>query len=179
MLHALMLHEIGGEADGADVVAVDEGGTLEGAVELLEELVHLGGLCHAVGHRAVLSLCAGAGDDELTLGSPRDEVGTQKYGITGGGSARVGAASPVSIGVDHKFQRRGWSEEEAVVEGALEIVHNPLESDEVGLPWCVHMKTHLLNGVGDIGPGEGVVLDRACQAPVRRHVGDRGPVVLK
>jgi nucleoside-triphosphatase THEP1 len=38
MLHALMLHEIGGDVDGADVVAVDEGGTLEWVVELLEEL---------------------------------------------------------------------------------------------------------------------------------------------
>jgi hypothetical protein len=34
MLRALMLHEIGGEVDGADVVAVDEGGALKGAVEL-------------------------------------------------------------------------------------------------------------------------------------------------
>jgi hypothetical protein len=40
MLHALMLHEIGGEVDGADVVALDEGGVLKGAVELVEELAH-------------------------------------------------------------------------------------------------------------------------------------------
>jgi hypothetical protein len=30
-----MLHEIGGEVDRADVVAVDEGGMLEGDMELL------------------------------------------------------------------------------------------------------------------------------------------------
>jgi hypothetical protein len=36
---ALMLHEIGEETDCPDVVAVDEGGTLKGAVKLLEELV--------------------------------------------------------------------------------------------------------------------------------------------
>jgi nucleoside-triphosphatase THEP1 len=35
VLRALMLHGIGGEIHRADVVAVDEGGALEGAVELL------------------------------------------------------------------------------------------------------------------------------------------------
>ena len=34
----LMLHGVGGEVDRADVVAVDEGGALEGVVELVEEL---------------------------------------------------------------------------------------------------------------------------------------------
>ena len=36
MLRALMLHGIGGEVDRTDVVAVDEGGVLEGTVELVE-----------------------------------------------------------------------------------------------------------------------------------------------
>jgi hypothetical protein len=92
MLRALMLHWIGGEVDDTDVVAVDEVGALKGAVELVEELAHPGGHCHAVGHRAVLSLSAGAGDDGLTLGSPGDEVGTQEYGIARSGPARIGAA---------------------------------------------------------------------------------------
>jgi hypothetical protein len=178
MLRSLMLHGVGGEIYGADVVAVDKGGALEGAVELVEELAHPGRLGHAVSHSAVLDLCTGARDDGLKHGRPRDEVGTQKYDITGGGSARVGVASPVSVGVDHKFRRRGWLEE-AVVEGAPEVAQNPLESGEVGLPWCVHMKAHLLNDVGDVWPGEGEVLERVCQAPVRRCVGNRGPVVLR
>jgi hypothetical protein len=110
MLRALMLHEIGGEVNGT-----------EGAVELMEELAHPGGLCHAVGHNVVLGLCAGARDDGLLLGGLRDEVGAQKHGIAGGGPTRVGAADPVSVSVDHKFRRRGWSKEEAVVEGASEV----------------------------------------------------------
>jgi hypothetical protein len=36
MLCALVLHGIDGEVDGADVVAVDKGGALKGAVELVE-----------------------------------------------------------------------------------------------------------------------------------------------
>jgi hypothetical protein len=62
---------------------------------------------------------------------------------------------------------------------ALEIFQNSLESGEVGLPWCVHIKAHLLNGVGDVGPGEGEVLECACQALVRRRVDDRGVIVLR
>jgi hypothetical protein len=38
VLRALMLYGIGGEVDRADVVTVDEGGTLKGTVELVEEL---------------------------------------------------------------------------------------------------------------------------------------------
>jgi hypothetical protein len=36
VLCALMLHEIAGKVNGADVVAVDEGGALKGVVELVE-----------------------------------------------------------------------------------------------------------------------------------------------
>jgi hypothetical protein len=109
VLRALMLHGIGGELNRADVVAVDEGGALKGTVELVEELSQPGGLCHAVGHGAVLGLSAGARDDRLPFGSPRDEVVAQEHGVTGGGPARVGTASPVSVGVDHELRRRGWS----------------------------------------------------------------------
>jgi hypothetical protein len=60
MLRALMLHGIGEEVDGAGIVTIDKGGALNGAVELVEELTHPGGLGHAVGHNAVLDLRAGA-----------------------------------------------------------------------------------------------------------------------
>jgi hypothetical protein len=73
-----MLHGIGGEIDRADIVAVDEGGALKGTVELVEELTQPGGLCHAVGHGAVLGLSAGARDDGLPFGGPRDEVGARQ-----------------------------------------------------------------------------------------------------
>jgi hypothetical protein len=69
-----MLHKIGLQADGADVVAVDEGGVLKGAVELVEQLAHPGGLLHAVGHNTILGLCARAGDDGLPLGGPETRL---------------------------------------------------------------------------------------------------------
>jgi hypothetical protein len=61
----------------------------------------------------------------------------------------------------------------------VEVAQNPLERGEMGLPRSVHMQAHLLDGVSDVGPGEGEVLERAGQAPVRRRVGDRRPVVLR
>jgi hypothetical protein len=113
-----------------------------------------------------LGLSAGARDDGLPFGGPRDEVGAQEHGVTGGGPARVGIASPVSIGVDHELRCRGWAEYEAVVEGAVEVAQNPLERSEMGLPWSVHMQAHLLDGVSDVGPRESEVLERAGEAPV-------------
>jgi hypothetical protein len=67
VLHALMLHGIGGEVDDANVVAVDEGGALEGTMELVEELSQPGSLGHAVGHGVVLGLSTGARDDGCRL----------------------------------------------------------------------------------------------------------------
>jgi hypothetical protein len=54
-------------------------------------------------------------------------------------------------------------EEGAVVEGAAEVAQDPLESGEVGFPRGVHVQAHLLDGVGDVGPREGEVLE----CPVR------------
>jgi hypothetical protein len=49
----------------------------------------------------------------------------------------------------------------------------------VGLPRGVHMQAHLLDDVGDVGPREGEVLERAGEASVGRRIGDRGLVVLR
>jgi hypothetical protein len=39
------------------------------------------------------------------------------------------------------------------------------------------VKAHLLDVVGDVGPGESQVLESAGEALIGRCVGDRGPVV--
>jgi hypothetical protein len=104
VLRALMLHEIGGDVDCADVVAIDEAGALKGVVE---KLARSGGLYHSAGHNAVLDLCARAGNDRLTLGGPGNEVGAQEHDIIESGSSRVEIANPVDVGLDHKLRRRG------------------------------------------------------------------------
>jgi hypothetical protein len=103
VLRTLVLHEIGGEIHRADVVAINQRGALDGAVELLEKLAELGGLSHAFGHIAVLSLSAGAGDDDLPLRGPGDKVGAQEHDVARCRSMRVGVASLVGVSVDHQL----------------------------------------------------------------------------
>jgi hypothetical protein len=98
----------------------------------VEKLAHPGGLGHAIGHSAVLDLSTGAGDDRLPLGGPGDEVGAQEHSIARSGPARVGAAGPVGVGVDHKLRRRGRSKEEAIVDRASEVAQDALESGKMG-----------------------------------------------
>ena len=51
----VLLHRVGGEVDGADVVAVDQRAPGEGTVELGEELPEPRSLRHAVGHSTCLT----------------------------------------------------------------------------------------------------------------------------
>lgn len=62
--------------------------------------------------------------------------------------------------------------------GATEVVKNPLASGEVGLPRGVHVKAHLLDCVGDVGPGEGEVPKSLSEAPVG-HVTGRDAVIVE
>jgi hypothetical protein len=68
----------------------------------------------------------------LPLGGPGDKVGTQEHDIAESGPACVGAAS---IDVDHELQRWGGSKEKSIVDGATEVVHDPLERSKM---WGSH-----------------------------------------
>jgi hypothetical protein len=46
----------------------------------------------------------------------------------------------------------------------VEVGKDLLESGEVGLPWGVHVKAHLLDKVSDVGPRESQVLESADEA---------------
>jgi hypothetical protein len=50
-------------------------------MELLEELPKPTTFSHTVGHGAILSLGAQAGDDVLALGGPGDEVVTEEHNV--------------------------------------------------------------------------------------------------
>jgi hypothetical protein len=81
MLGVLVLDEVGGEVDGADVVAVDQSGPRQGPVQLHKQLTKSTRLCHVVGHDAVLRLSARTRDDVLTLRGLGDEVVTQEHHV--------------------------------------------------------------------------------------------------
>jgi hypothetical protein len=66
VLRALMMHEIG-EVDLVEVVTGDEGGTGNGAMELMKKLTEQGRPDHVIGHISILGLHVGVGDDGLPL----------------------------------------------------------------------------------------------------------------
>ncbi len=81
MLGALVLNDVGGEIDGADIVAVDKCAPRWWSLELVEQLSQPSGLSHAVGNDAILSLGAEAGDDGLPLGRLGNQVVPYKHRI--------------------------------------------------------------------------------------------------
>jgi hypothetical protein len=99
MLRALMLNGVGGEVHGADVVTVDESVAQCQSLELMQELAQPGGLSHTIGYGTVLSFGAGAGDDNLLLGRPGDQVVPEEHNIARRGATSVRAGSPVDVGV--------------------------------------------------------------------------------
>jgi hypothetical protein len=50
------------------------------------------------------------------------------------------------------------------VERPTYIAQNVLESCQMRFPWSVHVKAHLLNNIGNVGPGESHVLKCTSQA---------------
>jgi hypothetical protein len=107
MLYALVLNGVGGEVDGADVIAVDESALRQRSMELLEELPEPTSFSYAVGHSAILSLGARAGDDILALGGPGDEIVTEKHSVARGGPMCIRATRPVRIRVDRQLRGGG------------------------------------------------------------------------
>jgi hypothetical protein len=81
MLDALMLNGVGGEVHGADIVTVDKSAPRRRGLELVEQLTQPSGLNHTVGNGMILGLSAGAGDDSLPLGRPRNQVVPQGHRI--------------------------------------------------------------------------------------------------
>ena len=81
MLGSLMLNQIGGHVDGADVVTIHQRSSVKRAVELLQQLAQPRSLSNTVGHGAILSLGTGSRDSVLMLGGPGDEVVAEKHRI--------------------------------------------------------------------------------------------------
>jgi hypothetical protein len=127
-------------------------------------------------HSAILHLSARTRDNVLTLRGPGDEVVTQKHCITRSGSVSVRTTSPVSISVDNEVRLRGAVNKQAVVEDALEVRKDELHGREMRLTRVMYMEAHLLDRVGNIGPGEGGVLESPSQAAVGSRVIDGGPM---
>jgi hypothetical protein len=63
-----------------------------------------------------------------------------------------------------------------VVEDALEVPKDALRGREMGLTGVLYVEAHLLDRVGNVGAGEGEVLEGPNQATVGSRVADRAPM---
>ena len=173
VLGALMLHGVGGEVNGANIVAVDKTGGVQGMVNLLEQLPQPNDLSDAVGNSPIFCLGAGPGDGGLPLGGPGDQAVPEEDCIAGGGAAGVRAACPISVSVHTKLCWSCAGDDQTMTEGTLEIAKNPFGSDKMNFTWSMHMKAYLLNGVSNVRPGESEVLEGAHKAAVVGGVSNR------
>ena len=85
---------------------------------------------------------------------------------------------PISIGVDDEVGGGRPVEKEPIVDHALEVAEEPLESGEMWLPGIMHVETDLLNCISDIRLGEGKVLQGTGQTPVGNGISNGGSLSL-
>ena len=101
-------------------------------------------------------------DDQETTLPPRKPAGS--------GAASVRAASPVSVSVDHQLRGGRAVKNQAEANSATDVVEETLQCSKVRLPRIMHVKTDLLNGIGEIRPGEGQVLQGTGKALVGSRI---------
>jgi hypothetical protein len=89
----------------------------------------------------------------------------------------VETTDSVSISVNGEVRRRDAAKKHAVIEGALEILEDAFHVREMWLMGVVHVETHLLDHVGNVGPGEGEVLESPSQAAVGSQVANGAPML--
>jgi hypothetical protein len=180
MLGPLVLHRVGGEVDGTDVVAVDQRALKKRVMELGQELAEPRGLGHAIGHGTVLRLGTGAGGHLLTLGQPGHQVAAQEDSVARGGASSIWTSCPISINIDNHLGGGGPSvKEQAVAHSASEVAEEALEGSEVRLLRIMHMKAQLLNCISDVRPSEGEVLESTRETLVHCGIRHLVPVGLR
>jgi hypothetical protein len=174
MFGALMLHRVGGEVDGAHIVAVDEAGLVKRMMEFLEKLPQPRSFSDAVSNSPVLGLSARARDSGLPLRRPGDKAASEEYSIAGGGTACVRATGPISISVNNKLCWGSPRNGEAMIKSPLEIPQDPFSSNKMTLPRIVHVKANLLDSICNVGPGECQVLKSTREAAISCGISNRG-----
>src|SRR5690349_7195338 len=74
---------------------------------------------------------------------------------------------------------RRRTQEKTQVKSATNIAQNPLESSHVRLPGIMHVKTNLLNSIGNIWPSEGQILQSTGKTAVIRSIRNRRSITGK
>jgi hypothetical protein len=158
MFGPLVLNGIGRQVNSTNIVTVHNGGSTKGAMELMKELVQPTRLRNSIGDNAILGLSTRSRDSMLTLRRPGDQIVTQEHAVARRRATSVGTTSPISIRVDCQVIRRGPVEMKTQVQGPLYIAQDALHGSEMWFLWIMHMKTYLLDGIGNVRTSEGEIL---------------------
>lgn len=105
MFGSLVLHGVGEEVCGADVLAVHYCYSSRWATKFLKELAQPCGLSDTVCDSSIFSLCAGAGHCWLPFRRPGDKVGAEKYTKTGRGLPCIRTAGPIGVEIGNEFSK--------------------------------------------------------------------------
>jgi hypothetical protein len=84
------------QRDSREIVTVDNWRS-KGHMKLSEKSLHPEKLCCSMGQASVLSFSAGASNNWLLAGPPRDKVGPKVNGSTRGAPSIIRVRSPISI----------------------------------------------------------------------------------
>jgi len=101
---------------------------------------------------------------------PGDEAATEEDSITRGGAASVRAADPVSVSVDDKLSWSRPGDDQAIADGALKVVKNPLGSSQVSLTRIMHVKADLLDSICNVRASEHQVLEGTYKIAVGSRI---------
>jgi len=66
-----------------------------------------------------------------------------------------------------------------MIKSTLEIAEDPFGSNKVNLPRIVHVKANLLDGISNVGPGEGQVLKSSHKATVGCGISNRRTIISR
>ena len=173
VLGTLVLHRIRRKVDGRHIVTVDNGGLVDGDVEVSEKLTKPTSLGHSIGYCSVFRFCAGARHGWLPFGGPGHKRVADVNAVTRRGSSIVRAARPICIRVGKDVARGRGLKTKAVLSSSTDIAKDSLNESPVHITRSVHMETYLLNGVADVMPSQCQVLQSAGNAAIERCVRSR------
>jgi len=172
MLGSLMLNQVGGEVNGADIITINHCSAMKWTAKLYQELAQPAGFGDSIRDYSIFRLCTGPRHYRLTLGRPRDEIVAKKHRITRGGFACVRTVRPICIGVDSEISWRGPVEMWTEIQCTLKVPENALQSAQMRFPGVMHVQADLLNSIRNVWSGEGEVLKSPGKTAILTWISD-------
>ena len=142
-------------------------------MKLKENLTQPGGFGNTVCHSTILSFSTGCRHCVLPLRRPVDQVVPEKYRITRCGFVSIWTACPICVRVHSQLTLQRRPEKKSQVHCASNVAQDTLQGSKVRLTRIMHVQANLLNGISDIRPGEGEILQGTGETPEVRGILNR------